>query len=56
MVTKEAMDTGLAPTQQRPARSGTLMFVRYVLFAVLATVANLAAQELVMRGTTIEIR
>jgi putative flippase GtrA len=49
MVTEDAMDRGLAPAHQRPARSGTLMFIRYVLFAVLATVANLAAQELVIR-------
>jgi putative flippase GtrA len=38
-----------APHALASRRSGTTMFVRYVLFAVLATLANLITQEIVVR-------
>ena len=38
---------GFAPPADRPGAAG--MFVRYVLFAVVATLANLATQEVVIR-------
>jgi len=42
-------DEGRTSSSLQPGRNGIAMFIRYVLFAVLATLANLLTQEATIR-------